>query len=137
MASIGSLAQSVATSTTNQAKQIQASGPFNSLRSGAAFISYILKDVLGLDPVLIVNASLLFAAVSTFSRWISNTLYRQAKEWIVSTVTIQDDDPLYSIVLNILQLILYVLERTTTGWMLGQGGGYPSSVSRNLTWFRV
>ena len=77
---LGSIAQSVA--TTNQATgRVQATGAFSSLRSGAEFVSYILRDVLGLDPVLIVNASLLVAAVSAFSRWLTNTLYRQAKDW--------------------------------------------------------
>jgi len=98
MASLGSLAQSVA--TTNQANNVRPTGPISSLRSGAEFISYILKDVLGWDPVFIVNASLLFAAFSAFTRWTTNTVYSKAKEWVISTVTIGDDDPLYHIVLR-------------------------------------
>jgi hypothetical protein len=51
--------------------------PFQSLRSGYNLAIYMVKDILGLDPVIVVNLSILFAAISTLGRYVTNYFYRK------------------------------------------------------------
>jgi chaperone BCS1 len=74
--------------------------PFQSLKSSYDIAIYLVKDILGLDPVFIVNLSLFLAAVSAAGRYVSNFLYHYAKTLFVSSVHINDDDVLYASILR-------------------------------------
>jgi chaperone BCS1 len=74
--------------------------PFQSLRSGYNLAIYMVKDILGLDPVIVVNLSILFAAISTFGRYVTNYLYYYLKQIFVSSVRIHEDDHLYRYIMK-------------------------------------
>jgi chaperone BCS1 len=74
--------------------------PFQSLRSGYNLAIYMVKDILGLDPVIVVNLSILFAAVSTFGRYVTNYFYYYLKQIFVSSVRIHEDDHLYRYIMK-------------------------------------
>jgi chaperone BCS1 len=74
--------------------------PFQSLRSSYDIAIYLIKDILGFDPVFIVNISLFLAAVSAAGRYMSNFLYRHARRLFISSVHINDDDVLYGYILR-------------------------------------
>jgi chaperone BCS1 len=74
--------------------------PFQSLRSGYNLAIYMVKDILGLDPVIVVNLSILFAAISTFGRYVTNYFYYYLKQILVSSVRIHEDDHLYRYIMK-------------------------------------
>jgi chaperone BCS1 len=74
--------------------------PFQSLRSSYDVAIYLIKDILGFDPVFIVNFSLFLAAVSAAGRYVSNFLYGHARKLFVTSVHINDDDVLYGYILR-------------------------------------
>ncbi|TLD38365.1 Peptidyl-prolyl cis-trans isomerase D [Venturia nashicola] len=74
--------------------------PFQSLRSGYNLAIYMVKDILGLDPVIVVNLSILFAAISTSGRYVTNYFYYYLKQIFVSSVRIHEDDHLYRYILK-------------------------------------
>ena len=74
--------------------------PFQSLRSSYDVAIYLIKDILGFDPVFIVNLSLFLAAVSAAGRYVSNFLYGHARKLFVTSVHINDDDVLYGYILR-------------------------------------
>ncbi|KAM3072364.1 hypothetical protein ACMFMG_009173 [Clarireedia jacksonii] len=69
--------------------------PFQSLQSGYNVATYIVKEVLGLDPVIVVNLSILLAAISTVGRYVTGYLYTYLKGIYISSVHIPEDDSLY------------------------------------------
>ena len=74
--------------------------PLQSLRSSYDIVLYLLKDILGFDPVFIVNLSIFLAAVSAAGRYVGNFFYGYAKKLFVSSVHINDDDVLYDYILR-------------------------------------
>ncbi|KAE9990230.1 hypothetical protein EG327_001657 [Venturia inaequalis] len=60
----------------------------------------MVKDILGLDPVIVVNLSILFAAISTFGRYVTNYVYYYFKQIFVSSVRIHEDDHLYRYIMK-------------------------------------
>ena len=74
--------------------------PFQSLRSSYDIVLYLLKDILGFDPVFIVNLSIFLAALSAAGRYVGNFFYGHAKKLFVSSVHINDDDVLYDYILR-------------------------------------
>jgi chaperone BCS1 len=77
-----------------------AQNPFQSLRSGYNLAMYTVKDILGLDPVIVVNISILFAAISTVGRYITGYLYQYLKMVCISSVRIHEEDALYRYIMK-------------------------------------
>ena len=76
------------------------SNPLQSVRSSYDIAIYLIKDILGFDPVFIVNLSIFLAAVSAAGRYVGNFFYRHARKLFVSSVHINDDDVLYEYILR-------------------------------------
>jgi mitochondrial chaperone BCS1 len=74
--------------------------PFQTLRSSYDLALYLIKDILGFDPVIVVNLSIFLAAVSAFGRYVTNSLYGYARNLFMSSVHINDDDALYQYVVR-------------------------------------
>lgn len=74
--------------------------PFQSLRSSYDLALYLIKDILGFDPVIVVNLSIFLAAVSAFGRYVTNSVYGYARNLFMSSVHINDDDALYQYVVR-------------------------------------
>ncbi|KAF2429998.1 P-loop containing nucleoside triphosphate hydrolase protein [Tothia fuscella] len=72
-----------------------AQNPFQSLRSGYNLTVYMLKDILGLDPAIVINISIFLAAISTVGRYVTAYLYHYLKMICLSSVRIDEDDALY------------------------------------------
>lgn len=77
-----------------------AHNPFQSVRSVYDIAIYIVKEVLGLDPAVIVNLSIFLAAASTVGRYVTSYLYAYAKSIYISSVRIHEDDALYTYVMR-------------------------------------
>jgi chaperone BCS1 len=69
---------------------------FRPLRSGYNVAIYIVKEVLGLDPVIVVNLSIFLAALSTVGRYITSYLYTYLKSIYISSARIHEDETLYT-----------------------------------------
>lgn len=69
-----------------------ATDPFSSLRSGYNVAIYIVKNILGLDPSIIINLSIFLAAGSTVFRYAYAYLVHYARQFIISSVRIHEDD---------------------------------------------
>lgn len=69
-----------------------ATDPFQSLRSGYNVAIYIVKNILGLDPSIIINLSIFLAAGSTVFRYVYAYLAHYARQFIISSVRIHEDD---------------------------------------------
>lgn len=69
--------------------------PFRSLRSSYDLAIYLIKDIFGFDPILVINLSIFFATVSAFGRYVTSSLYDYARTLFISSVHINDDDALY------------------------------------------
>ncbi|KIW02325.1 uncharacterized protein PV09_06470 [Verruconis gallopava] len=74
--------------------------PFQSLQSGYNVAIYIVKEVLGLDPIIVVNLSIFLAAASTVGRYFTGYLYSYLKSTYISSVRIHEDDSLYTYVMK-------------------------------------
>jgi chaperone BCS1 len=74
--------------------------PFQSLRSGYNLAMYTVKDILGLDPVIVVNISIIFAAISTVGRYVTGYLYHYLKMVFISSVRIHEEDHLYRYIMK-------------------------------------
>jgi chaperone BCS1 len=72
-----------------------AQNPFQSLKSGYNLTVYMLKDILGLDPAIVINISIFLAAVSTVGRYVTSYVYAYLKMICLSSVRIDEDDALY------------------------------------------
>lgn len=81
-------------STAQSASSVShiASDPFSSLRSGYNVAIYIVKNILGLDPSIIINLSIFLAAGSTVFRYAYAYLTHYARQFIISSVRIHEDD---------------------------------------------
>ena len=68
-------------------------GPFK-----AVYLALLdaVNDTFGLDPALILNLTLILAAVFTFLHYASGNVYRYAKKVCLSSIHINDDDQLYA-----------------------------------------
>ncbi|KAF2401783.1 hypothetical protein EJ06DRAFT_528941 [Trichodelitschia bisporula] len=74
--------------------------PLHPLRSGYNLAMYIVKNVLGLDPSIVINLSIALAAITTFGRYIKNYVHRFLVQTIISQVHIHEDDALYQYVMK-------------------------------------
>jgi chaperone BCS1 len=74
--------------------------PFQSLRSSYDLAIYLIKDIFGFDPIIVVNLSIFLAAVSAFGRYVTSSLYGYARNLFMSSVHINDDDALYQYVVR-------------------------------------
>lgn len=74
--------------------------PFQTLRSSYDLALYLIKDILGFDPVIVVNLSIFLAALSAFGRYVTNSVYGYARTLFMSSVHINDDDALYQYVVR-------------------------------------
>jgi chaperone BCS1 len=74
--------------------------PFQSLRSGYNLAIYTVKDIFGLDPVIVVNISIILAAISTVGRYVTSYLYHYLKMICISSVRIHEDDQLYRYIMK-------------------------------------
>jgi mitochondrial chaperone BCS1 len=70
------------------------------LKPGYSQALDFVRDSLGMDPMMLVNAGLLVAAIYTFLAYMSNISYKYAQGWLASTVRIDDDDLLYQSVMR-------------------------------------
>jgi chaperone BCS1 len=95
------MALEAAKSALNQQRPATlANNPFQSVRSIYDITIYIVKEVLGLDPVIVVNLSIFLAALGTVGRYITSYLYTYAKSIYISSVRIHEDDALYTYVMK-------------------------------------
>ena len=77
-----------------------AHNPFQSVRSVYDICIYVVKEILGIDPAIIVNLSIFLAAAGTVGRYVTNYLYAYAKSIYISSVRIHEDDALYNYVMR-------------------------------------
>jgi chaperone BCS1 len=77
-----------------------AQNPFQSVRSIYDIVLYIVKEVLGVDPSIVINLSIFLAAAGTIGRYITNYLYTYVKSIYISSVRIHEDDSLYAYVMK-------------------------------------
>ena len=96
---------------SNQAALSQiTSNPFYSLQSGYNVAIYIFKNILGLDPSVIINLSIFLAAGSTIVRYLSSYLTHYARQYIVTSVLIPEED-----VILYYDLMRYMTEKHLKG----------------------
>ncbi len=86
------------------------SNPFYSLQSGYNVAIYIFKNILGLDPSVIINLSIFLAAGSTIARYLSSYLSHYARQYIITSVLIQEED-----VILYYDLMRYMTEKHLKG----------------------
>jgi chaperone BCS1 len=77
-----------------------AQNPFQSVRSIYDIVLYIVKEVLGVDPSIVINLSIFLAAAGTVGRYVTNYLYTYVKSIYISSVRIHEDDSLYAYVMK-------------------------------------
>jgi chaperone BCS1 len=70
------------------------------LKPGYSQALDFVRDTLGMDPMMLVNAGLVIAGLSTFLAYMLNLSYRYAQGWLASTIRIDDDDALYPSVMR-------------------------------------
>ncbi|KAL2219439.1 putative bcs1 AAA-type ATPase [Thermoascus aurantiacus ATCC 26904] len=59
------------------------------------YLRELIKDVLGFDPMILVNIGIILLGCSTFIHYIGNFLYGYAEQICLPSVHIYDDDPIY------------------------------------------
>lgn len=59
-----------------------------------------VHDVVGFDPMILVNVGIILVGVSTFLHYVGNFLYRSAQKVCLSTVRVNEEDPLYNRVMR-------------------------------------
>jgi chaperone BCS1 len=65
------------------------------LKPGYSQLLDLVHDVVGVDPMILVNIGLVIVGLSTFVRYVLGYGYRYAQDVFGSTVRIEDEDPLY------------------------------------------
>lgn len=70
------------------------------LSPGYTYLSKIIQDVLGFDPMVLVNIGIILLGCSTFVHYVGNSLHGYAEQICLSSVYIHDDDPLYKQVMD-------------------------------------
>ncbi|KAJ9392138.1 hypothetical protein DTO063F5_897 [Paecilomyces variotii] len=54
-----------------------------------------VHDVVGFDPMILVNIGIILVGLFTFLHYVGNFLYRSAQKVCLSTVRVNEEDPLY------------------------------------------
>ena len=70
------------------------------LKSAYGTLLETIQNLLGIDPVIIVNLGLVLAAISTFLHYAGGSIYRYAQKVCLSSVHINEDDMLYQYVMR-------------------------------------
>ena len=70
------------------------------VKSAYSILLETIHNLLGIDPVIIVNLGLVLAAVSTFFHYTGGHIYRYAQKVCLSSVHINEDDMLYQYVMR-------------------------------------
>ncbi|KAL1968224.1 hypothetical protein VTN77DRAFT_2059 [Rasamsonia byssochlamydoides] len=108
------------------------------LKPGYSQLLDLVHDVVGVDPVTLVNISLLIVGLSTFFRYALSYSYKYLVDVCGSTVRIDDEDPLYGYLMRwmadhqFLNRSVRAVSNAKSSWedeeealksMIGGGGG--------------
>ncbi|KAL2008938.1 hypothetical protein VTN00DRAFT_7132 [Thermoascus crustaceus] len=70
------------------------------LSPGYTYLSKFILDVLGFDPMVLMNMGIILLGFSTFLHYVANSLHSYAEQICLSSVHIYDNDPLYKQVMG-------------------------------------